>query len=158
LKGANERKVLQVLNRLLGVFQYSLASYLRYAHPWTHAGNARLFEAVRQIGAAHQAYVRRIGELILKRRGNVEAGGFPTRFAAYNYLALDYLAERLVDQAQELIQEIAWCVAGLGDDSEARLMAEDILASERQHHRRLTELVPFASPRTESRSVARLAA
>jgi hypothetical protein len=73
---------MKMLNRLLAAFQYSLPSYLGYARPWSHPGNPRRFKAVRQITADHEAHVERLGTLILKRRGQIEAGRFPTRFTA----------------------------------------------------------------------------
>jgi bacterioferritin (cytochrome b1) len=147
-----------VLNRLQAAFQYSLASYLHYARPWTHPGNARLLEVVRQITADHQAHARRVGGLILKRRGKIEPGRFPTRFTAYNDLALDYLARRLVEHERELIDEVARSVAWLGGDPEARQLGEAILASERQHLRTLTELVSPSLPKAEPHPVPSLAA
>ena len=157
-KGVQSAEVMRVLNRLLAVFQYSLASYLGYARPWTHLGNARLLEAVRQITADHEAHARRIGGLILTRRGKVEPGRFPTRFTAYNDLALDYLARRLVEHERELIDEVARSVAWLGGDPEARQLGEAILAVERQHLRTLTELVSPSLPGSEPHPVPSLAA
>jgi hypothetical protein len=156
--GMRAAESLKVLNRMLAVFQYSLASYLRYARPWTHPGNARLLEVVRQIAADHEAHVSRVGGLILKRRGKVEPGRFPTRFTAYNDLALDYLARRLVEHERGLIDEVARSVAWLGGDPEARRLGEDILAGERQHLRTLTELVSPSPPRSEPHPVSSLAA
>lgn len=149
---------MKTLNWLLARLQYSLASYLHYASPWTHPGNARLLEAVRQITADHQAYVRRIGRLILERRGKIDLDRFPTSFTSYNYVALDYLARRLVEHERELVEEIGRFVAGLGGDREARQLGENILASERQHLRTLTELVAPSSPRSEPHPVTSLAA
>ncbi len=132
---------LKVLNRLLIRFQYSLASYLRYADPWTQPGKARLLEVVRQLTADHQAYVVRIGQMILKRRGTIERGQFSMQFTAYNDLALDYLAQRLVEDERELIDEIGRCVAALDHDLEARLLVENILAREMQHSQTLAKLI-----------------
>ena len=134
-------ELMKALNRLLAHFRYSLASYLRYASPWIHPANARLHEAIRQITADHRAHVQQIVWLILERRGTIELGQFPTRFTAYNYLALDYLAQQLVEHERELIERIARTVAGLGDDADARQLGEDILALERQHLKTLTKLV-----------------
>jgi hypothetical protein len=150
MNGANGHEMrdaaaLKVLNRLLILFQYSLASYLRYADPWTQSGKVRLLELVRQLTADHQAYVVRIGQLILKRRGTIERGQFSMRFTAYNDLALDYLAQRLVEHERELIDEIGRCVAALDHDLEARQLAEDILARETQHFQTLTKLVSLSS-------------
>jgi hypothetical protein len=146
------------LNRMLTAFQYSLATYLSYARPWTHFGNARLLEAVRETAADHDAHARRLGRLILKRRGKVEADRFPTQFTAYNDLALDYLAPRLVEHERKLVDLVARNVLWLGDDTEARHLGEAIFAIERQHLRTLTELVSSSLPRNESHPVPSLAA
>lgn len=151
-------KTIKALNRLLAVFRYSLASYLHYARPWTHPENARLLEVVRQITADHAAHAEQIGRLILKRRGQIERGLFPTRFTAYNDLALDYLARQLVEHERELIEEITRSVAWFGDDPEAKQLVEAILASERQHLHSLTELVSLSSPRSELHPVTSWAA
>jgi hypothetical protein len=156
--GKTDAETMQALNKLLAVFQYSLASYLRFAKPWTHSGNSRLLECVRQIGDDHQAYVQEIGKLILNRRGMTNRSGFPTRFMAYNDLALNYLAKRLVEQERELIEEIARSVAGLGDDPEVRTLGNEVLAGEKQHLRTLTEIVAPSSPRNESHLVSSIAA
>jgi hypothetical protein len=156
--GMQAAEAMKVLNRLLAVFQYSPASYLGYARPWTHPGNADLLEVVWQIIAAHKVHTERVGRLILKRRGKIEPGRFPTGFTAYNDLALDYLARRLVEHERELIEEIARSVAWLGGDPEARQLGEDILASERQHLRTLTEHVSPSSLRSEPHPVTSLAA
>ncbi len=155
--GLQAAESMKGLNRLLTLLQYSLASYLHYASPWTHPGNERLIEAVRQITADHRAHVQRIGRLILERRGKIDLEEFPTRFTAYNHLALDYLARRLVEHERELIEEIGRFVAGLGGDLEARQLGEDILARERQHLPTLTELVAPSSSRREPHPVTSLA-
>jgi hypothetical protein len=163
MNGANTKEIraeetVAILNRLLALLRYSLASYLRYARPWTHPGSARLLEAVRQVAADHEDHARRIVGLIRKRRGTIEPSGFSTRFAAYNDLALDYLARRLVEHERELIEGIGRCVAGLGGDPETRLMAEGILAREMQHFQTLTELVGSAPLGGEAHPVTDLAA
>ena len=159
MNGANQHgtaESMKVLNRLLVTFQYSLASYLGYARPWTHAENVYHLAAVRRITAEHEAHARRIGALVLRRRGIIEPGRFPTRFTGYNDLALDYLAPWLVEHERELIDEIARSVARLGGDPEARRLSETILAVERVHLRTLTQLVLTSLPKSEhpARSLA----
>jgi bacterioferritin (cytochrome b1) len=142
----------QALNRLLALLRYSLASYLPYARPWAHAGNARLLEAVRRVTADHQAQAQRVARMILARRGKIEPGCFPMRFTAYSDLALDYLARRLAEQQGEMVREIAACVADLSGDSEARQLAEEILVGEKQHLRTLVGLVSPPAAGGEPRS------
>jgi hypothetical protein len=103
--------------------------------------------------ADHQARARRIGRLIQDRRGSIEPGQFPTRFMVYNDLALYYLAKRLVEHEQDLIEGIGRSGARLDGDREAMLLSEDLLARERHHFRTLTELV-WPSPRRNNAHLA----
>jgi rubrerythrin len=147
-----------VLNHLLALQQYSLANYLLYANPWAPPGGERLLEAVRQIAADHEVQAGRIGRLIVSRRDAIAPGRFPMRFTAYNDLALDYLARRLLEQEREMVDEAGRCVARLDDDPEARRLAEDVLASEKRHVKMLTGLLPPTVVRDEVLRPTRLAA
>jgi hypothetical protein len=147
-----------VLNRLLAAFQYSLASYLRHARPWTPPGRAGLLNAIRRVAADHEDHARRVGRLILRRRGRIEPAGFPLRFTAYNYLALDYLARRLVEHARTIVEEVARGAEALDRDPEAKRLAEHILRGELKHLRALTGLVSPAVRNETAFPAANLAA
>ncbi len=143
--GLQTAKSMIVLNRLLALFRYSLASYLPYAHPRTRPGNARLLEAVRRVAADHESHARRVGELILKRHVIIGLGGFPVWFTAYNNVSLDYFARLLVAHQRTIVEELARCTAELNSDREAKRLAEHIVAREREHLQSLTELAAPAS-------------
>jgi hypothetical protein len=64
-------------------------------------------------------------------------------------LALDYLAQRLVEQERELIDEIGRCLAGFDHDTEARQLAESILARETRRFQTLTTLVSLSPMKRE---------
>ncbi|HEY1376984.1 MAG TPA: ferritin-like domain-containing protein [Gemmataceae bacterium] len=156
--GWQAAQAVTVLNRLLAVLRYSLASYLRHARPWAPPGNGRLLDAVRRVAADHEGHARRIGRLILNRRGRVEPAGFPVRFAAYNDLALDYLARQLVAHERTIVEEVACGAAALDRDPEARQVAEHILTVEREHLRTLAELVSPAARDEATVPASRVAA
>jgi hypothetical protein len=130
----------RVLNRLLAIEYYSLANYLLYAPPWKRPGDEPLLDVVRRIAAEQQAAAVRIGRLLVRRYGYVETDQFPMEFAAYDDLALDFLARRLIEHERQMIDEIAHCVEQLADDPEAKQLAEEILAGEKRRLEMLTRL------------------
>ena len=137
------------LNRLLAITQYSLASYLVYAPSWTHSGDEPLAEAARRIAAAQQAETVRIGRLLVRRYGHAESGRFPSRFTEYNDVALDYLAQRLIEHERLMIDGIGRCAEQLAGDPEAKRLAEQALAGEKRHLGLLTRLAPQGGARGE---------
>ena len=141
----------RVLNRLLALEQYSLANYLLQASPWVRHGDEPLFETVRSIAADQEVAAARIAAILVQRHGYAESSQFPTRFPAYNYLAMNYLARKLID-------EIARCVEQLDGDPEAKQLAEEVLASEKHHLGLLTRLAPPAARSEASHTEARQAA
>jgi hypothetical protein len=128
------------LNRLLAITQYSLASYLVYAPPWTCRGEGPLLEATRLIAVGQRAETVRVGRLLVRRYDYAESGRFPTRFTEYNDLSLDYLAQRLGEQERLMIDEIGRCAAQLAGDPEAKRIADEVLAREKRHLNLLTGL------------------
>jgi len=128
------------LNRLLELQRYSLASYLLRAPPWTHRGDGPLVEAIRRVGAGQQAEAVRVGRLLVRRYGYAESGLFPTPFAGYDDLAAGYLARRLVEHGRLMIDEVARCAGQLAGDPEARRLAEEALAREKENLALLSRL------------------
>lgn len=129
-----------LLNRLLAITQYSLASYLVYAPGWTCRGEEALLEAARRVAAGQQGEAVRLGRLLVRRYGHAEPGRFPMRFMEYNDLALDYLAQRLIEHQRVIIAEVARHAEQLAGDPEAKQVAEEVLAGEKGHLALLTRL------------------
>ncbi len=142
----SREKVIGDLNCLLAIQRFSLVDYLSEAPPWTHSGNEPLVDAIRGIVRDHEHYAQRLAEAINERRGHVESGSFPMAFMSLNYLALDYLLTRLIEQQQRDIQAIEQCVAQLGEDTLARSLASEVLGSERAHLDNLKEFLPEIRP------------
>lgn len=141
-----------------GRLRYSLASYLRHAHPWTPPGNARLLDAVRGVAADHEDYSRQLVRLILGRRGQIEPAGFPMRYMDFNYLALEYVARLLAHHEHTIVEEVGRAAAALHFDPEAERVVEHILAGEREHLRTLVRLVRPVPCRGAAVPPARVAA
>ena len=142
----SQSKVIDVLNRLLANQCCSLVDYLSEAPPWTHSGNEPLVEGIRGILHDHEHYAQRLAEAIDERRGRVDPGTFPMAFMSLNYLALDYLLTRLIENQQRDIQATEQCVAELVEDSLACSLASEVLGSERAHLDILKEFLPQNEP------------
>lgn len=132
----------RALNRLLTITQYSLANYLVHAPSWTCRGEELMLETTRRVAAGQQAEAMRVGRLLVHRYGYTDLGHFPTRFPEYNDLSLDYLVQRLIEHERLMIDEIGRCAQQLAGDPEAKRLAEEVLAGEKQHLGLLTGLAP----------------
>lgn len=130
----------RILNQILGLEQYSLATYLLEIHPWMRHDDKPLWETVRHMAADQQHYAERIGRLIVDRDGVVGGGNYPMRFTSLNDLALDYLAKKLIDHQRLLIRQLTECVAQLEGDRPAWELATEVLGAEKGHLETLTEL------------------
>ena len=142
----SQPKVIGVLNRLLANQRFCLVDYLSEAPPWTHPGNEPLVEGIRGILHDHEHYAQRLAEAIDERRGRVNSGTFPMAFMSLNYLALDYLLTRLIENQQHHIQATEQCVAELVEDPLAWSLASEVLGNERAHLDILKEFLPRNRP------------
>lgn len=134
------QRTIRLLNRLLGIEYRSLPMYLTYASPWTHEGDEKATEALRHIVADQEAMSQRIAELVQSLGGRPEPGEYPMDFTSMHFLSLDFLLTELVRHQQRSIAAIERVVGQLGDDREARELAEELLGSERAHLEALESL------------------
>lgn len=142
----SQPQVIDVLNRLLANQCFSLVDYLGEAPPWTHSDNEPLVAVIRGILHDHEHYAQRLAEAIDERNGRVHSGTFPMAFMSLNYLALDYLLIRLIENQHRDIQTIEQRVAELVEDPLAWSLASEVLGSERAHLDILGEYLPRNKP------------
>ena len=142
-----ERSV-EVLNRMFGLLDCSLARYMSHARPWVRQRYMLLDAVVRRISYEHEKYARRLAQLIHDRRGTVNSSVFPMGFTAYNDLSLEYLAPRLLEHQRALIVTAEDSVRDLGHDPEARQVVSNIVSSLQRFGELLQELlVPHRTAR-----------
>jgi hypothetical protein len=128
------------LNRLLTVLYRSLPMYLTYASPWTHRGDQRALEVLKQIAHDEEQLATRVAEHVIERYGRVELGEFPLDFPDTHDLALDYLFGKAVACQRSDVEKIERIVTELRSDPQAAALAEEALGAARGHLETLEEL------------------
>ncbi len=129
-----------LLNRLFQTVYRSLPMYLaEAADPWKHTGDEQAAETLANIVADQRAFATRIADVILDH-GTLEPGGYPMEFTDTHFLALEFLVGELIKYQQRDVARIERIVTALGDDPDARELAEETLGAEKAHLEMLEEL------------------
>ncbi len=122
-----------LLNRLFQTIHRSLLMYLaEAADPWTHAGDEKAKETLVNIVADQKAAAAKIADYVLEF-DSLEPGGYPMEYTDTHFLALDFLLGELITAQKRDVARIERIVTALGDDPEARELAEETLGAERAH-------------------------
>ena len=117
-------EVIDALNRLLQILNRSLPMYLRHAKPWARPNHEKAREALADLAADQQEYVKRISGAVERLGGGVEPGQFPIRFASIHDLAMDFLVRTTIDYQTRSLEAIRGCVDDLADEPSLRLLAD----------------------------------
>jgi hypothetical protein len=131
---------IRALNDLLALEYRSLPMYLTDAMPWTHPGDDKATVALAGIVTDQKAAAQRIAQLVLDRGGALDTGEYPMEYTDTHDLSLDFLVRELIGYQKWAIGQIEQFVVRMGDDREARELAQEVLGSEKAHLEALQEL------------------
>jgi hypothetical protein len=107
--------------------------YVGAAYPWTTADHASAVQSLRQLIREEEQALAALGQFLTRRRVALPVlGAFPSRFTTINFLALDYVLPRLIQEQQHAITELQRDLAGLVDN-EARQQIQHLLDLKRRH-------------------------
>ena len=148
----NGQQMLPILDDLFAIEKFSLASYLRYAPPWSKPDEEPLRNLIRNIGDDQQRNANRVGSLILEHCGHVEGGSFPMRFTAFNDLSLEYLARRVIEDQKRIVREVRMCANDLAGAPVTHSLALEILGAEQAHLDSLTKMLDGCTSDTDHQS------
>jgi bacterioferritin (cytochrome b1) len=129
------------LNQLLAIEHRSFPMYLTDASPWTHEGDERATEALKNIVLDQRASAQQIVEAILQLGGRFELGEYPMEYTDTHFLSLDFLLKELLRYQRRDIAAIERIIGALSGHHQARELAEETLGSERAHLEALEGLV-----------------
>ena len=132
---------IDILNRLLGVYNASLVSYIKYAAPWVANGQEGSMSLVNDAIEDQERSVKILGERILELGGIVQPGAFPLTFTSFHDVSLDYLLNILLVTQQDDIAVIQQCVDSLEADTRDRAIAEEVLGNAQAHLETFQEIV-----------------
>lgn len=129
-----------LLNDLLIDVSRSLLQYAVEAWPWT-ANDAEFgLKTVRELAASQRARVAELAELLTSRGHIIDFGIYPTEYTDLHYVALSYFLKLLETSQQELIAEVDRVLAGCRDDHAAVDVLDDLLQTQRDIAKSLSEL------------------
>lgn len=128
------------LNRLLTILYRSLPMYLTYASPWTHGGDERAVQALKQVAENEEQLATRVAQHVIDHYGPVNLGDYPLDFPDTHDLAVDYLVGKVVACQKSDVEKIEQVVAAVKDDPAAAALAEEALGAARGHLETLEEL------------------
>ncbi len=132
---------IDILNRILGVYDASLVSYIKYAAPWVANGQEGSMSLVNDAIEDQERSVKILGERILELGGIVQPGAFPLTFTSFHDVSLDYLLNILLVTQQDDIAVIQQCVDSLEADTRDRAIAEEVLGNAQAHLETFQEIV-----------------
>ena len=132
---------IDIMNRMLGVYNASLVSYIKYAEPWVAYGQEESMALVKDAIEDQERSVKVLGERILELGGIVQPGAYPLTFTSFHDVSLDYLLNVLLVTQQDDIDVIHQCVNSLEVDTRDRAIAEEILGNAQAHLETFQEIV-----------------
>ena len=133
--------IIDILNRMLGIHNASLVSYIKYAEPWVAYGQEESMALVKDAIEDQERSVKMLGERILELGGIVQPGAFPLTFTSFHDVSLDYLLNVLLVTQQDDIDVLQQCVNSLEVDTRDRAIAEEILGNAQAHLETFQEIV-----------------
>jgi len=117
----------QILQGIVRRESRSLLSYIGDAFPWTTASRSPTLATLNDAVKAESAAVSALGRFLVRRKLMPPLlGAYPAGFTALNFVALDYLLPRLIDEEHRTIAGLALDLANITDEA-ARAPVEALL-------------------------------
>ena len=118
----------------------SVLIYVAEAYPWTSRTEQKSLVDLQQLIGAEREAVACLGRFLVRHHIPLPyLPSFPAHFTTINFLALDFLLPRLVEQERRSIADLERDRAALKDPA-AQAEVDKLLALKRQHLARLEEL------------------
>lgn len=114
--------------------------YVAEAYPWTNSTQTKSRIALQQLITTERDAVVCLGRFLVRQRVPLPyLPPFPSHFTTINFLALDFVLPRLIEQERHSIEELERDLAAVKDPA-ARTEVEKLLALKRRHLPQLEEL------------------
>lgn len=133
-------ETIAILNRLVTIHRCSLASYMKFACPWSAESNGQILETLAAITDDHAQTADRIASFVLEQGGILATGDFPMEFPGYHDVSLSFLLDQLVTRQLADMDAIKTCVEDLQMTPMAKALAEEALGESKAHLELLEEL------------------
>ncbi len=118
----------------------SLLQYLSDAYPWTNSAGDTTPDKVRELAREERDALAGLTKFLARRRHAVPyLGAFPMAFTTMNFVSLDYLLPRLVEDGRRALDALQRDHAAL-TDADARAELDKFLDLKRRHVKALEAL------------------
>jgi hypothetical protein len=117
----------------------SLLNYIGDAFPWTTAAGGPALVSLKQAVRDEAAAVTALGRFLVRNHASLPyLGSYPVGFTSWNFVSLDFLLPRLVDEERRSTADLQAAVAKLSDAAKAP--AETLLAVKKRNLETLESL------------------
>jgi hypothetical protein len=125
----------------------SALSYVAEAYPWTNSAGEKSLTDLQTLIAAEREAVACLGRFLVRHCVPLPyLPSYPAGFTTINFLALDFLLPRLIEEERRSIADLERDLAALMDPA-ARAEVEKLLDLKRRH---LPQLEELASPQAST--------
>jgi hypothetical protein len=138
-----DRKTEAILDGIVRRESRSLLAYIGDAHPWTTTSQTAALATVKSAVLAETAAVSALGRFLI-RQGLMPSflGSYPASFTSFNFVALDFLLPRLIQEEKRLIAALTDDLGAI-DNAGAKLVVEGLLEVKKKN---LATLESLAAP------------
>jgi hypothetical protein len=131
----------QLLQNILRRESRSVLTYVAEAYPWTTSTEEKTWTDLQQLIAAEREAITSLGRFLVRHRIPLPyLPPYPSHFTTINFLALDFLLPRLIEDERRLIADLERDRAVLKDPA-AQAEVDKLLALKRRNLGHLEELV-----------------
>ena len=142
--------VIALLQKLLNRTARSLLSYVFGSHPWVSYRLENLWQVIEEIASRHREWSVRLSEEIIRRDGIPDPGSFPTEYARYNDLAIEFLAPKILEELEETYAIVRQSLTGCHNDPELTTMLQQLENELRTEIESLQQEIAGAKDENES--------
>ncbi|MGD9127159.1 MAG: hypothetical protein PVH19_07240 [Planctomycetia bacterium] len=129
-----------VLNRMVEVLLYSFPVYLETTRPWSIRDPKNVCSRVGIVAADQHAMAERLIEKIHRLGAQVDPGGFPREFTAFNDLEISTVLDIAIEWQKQMIVDLQQGAQALADYSGLVPLVEEAVGNARGHLAALEEL------------------
>jgi hypothetical protein len=129
-----------LLQEILRRESRSVLMYVAEAYPWTSTVETKTLTDLQQLIAAEREAITQLGRFLVRQRVPLPfLHSFPSHFTTINFLALDFILPRLIENEKHSIADLERDLAAITDPT-ARKELEKLLTLKRQHLPRMEQL------------------
>jgi hypothetical protein len=132
--------------RLIALGASSLLQYASESSPWSLGGSHDTLDKVRVLAAEDRAEIARFTRWLQKKHERVPLlYSYPSHFTTMNFVSLDYLLPKLLDENARQLVAIEGLLNAM-DDEEARALTAGYLDMKKRHLETLRALCISKAP------------